>query len=389
LRLSVASLAAFTLLLVPSPAHGAAVDEDTVLVRPAGKAGTRALAGSSDVAGTIARLPQGARLVRVVGDPRAVAARLARRPGIRWAEPNVLLRATAAPRPNDPLFGEQRDLARIGAADGWAALGLGAFPIGGGTSIGIVDTGIDARHEDLAGRVAGCATASDGTVVQGRCADDDGHGTHVAGTIGAKTQNGRGIAGIAFDSPLIVCRALTDHGAGTAADVAACVAWLHEQGARVISLSLGGPGSRTLAAAVAQVYARGGRSGSLVVAAAGNEGDGLVDFPAGLAQAVSVAATDDRDAHAAFSNVNADVEIAAPGVDVLSAKLGGGYLRESGTSMATPHVAAAAALLWGAEPSASASTIRGRLDRAVVDLGPPGRDREFGFGRLDLSRLGR
>jgi thermitase len=126
-----------------------------------------------------------------------------------------------------------------------------------------------------------------------------------------------------------------------------------------------------------------------VVAAAGNEGGGQVDFPAGLAQAVSVAATDDRDAHAAFSNVNSDVEIAAPGMNVLSAKLGGGYVRDSGTSMATPHVAAAAALLWGAEPSASASTIRGRLDRAVVDLGPPGRDREFGFGRLDLSRIGR
>jgi subtilisin family serine protease len=89
---------------------------------------------------------------------------------------------------------------------------------------------------------------------------------------------------------------------------------------------------------------------------------------------------------AAFSNENADVEIAAPGVDILSAKLGGGYVRMSGTSMATPHVAGAAALLWGATPSATASAIRRRLDAAVDDLGAPGRDPAYGYGVVDLAR---
>lgn len=388
MRLSVLPLAVLATLVLPARAGAATVAPDTILVRVSGAAGTHALAASPDLDGEVARLPGGARLLRVAGDPRAVAARLGRRRGVSWAEPNVVLHATGGAAPNDPLLAQQRDLTAIHAVDGWGALGLGGFPAVGGVPIGVVDTGIDAGHEDLAGRVGACGTAREGTVADGACADDDGHGTHVAGTIGARTGNGAGMAGIAFDSPLLICRALTSDGGGTTADVAACVAWLHDRGARVISMSLGGPASRTLAAAVRQVYARGGRSGSLVIAAAGNDGDGQVEYPAGLDQAVSVAAVDDAGNHASFSNVNADVEIAAPGVDVLSAKLGGGYVRESGTSMATPHVAAAAGLLWSATPDASASAIRGRLDRATVDVGAAGRDPEFGFGLLDLARVG-
>jgi subtilisin family serine protease len=123
----------------------------------------------------------------------------------------------------------------------------------------------------------------------------------------------------------------------------------------------------------------------LLVAAAGNDGDGTTEYPAGLDQVVSVAATDEGDAVAPFSNENADVEIAAPGVDILSTKLGGGYVRMSGTSMATPHVAGAAALLWGTAPSATAGAIRRRLDAAVDDRGAPGRDPAYGFGVVNLA----
>jgi subtilisin family serine protease len=151
-------------------------------------------------------------------------------------------------------------------------------------------------------------------------------------------------------------------------------------------MSLGGPASHTLAEAAKTAYARGGRSGSLLVAAAGNDGDATVEYPAGLDQVVSVAAIDGGDRVAPFSNENADVELAAPGVDILSAKLGGGYVRMSGTSMATPHVAGAAALLWGDAPSATAGAIRRRLDAAVDDLGAPGRDAAYGYGVVDLAR---
>ena len=111
---------------------------------------------------------------------------------------------------------------RVGAPAFWDANGLGGFPATGGVPVGIVDTGIDAGHEDLAGKVAACGAAADGRVTDGECADSEGHGTHVAGTIGALANNHVGVAGVAFASPLIVCRALGGpDGSGTVADVAA------------------------------------------------------------------------------------------------------------------------------------------------------------------------
>jgi thermitase len=254
--------------------------------------------------------------------------------------------------------------------------------------VGIVDTGIDASHEDLAGKVAACASSADGEIAEGACVDGAGHGTHVAGTIGAVADNGRGLAGVAFSSPLVICKALGDDGSGTDADVAACIRWAHDAGARVISMSLGGSPSRTIDAAVRYAWEGGGRGGSVLVAAAGNDGTGAVEYPAGRAEVVSVAAVASDDAIAPFSNHNADVELAAPGVDVVSTVPDGRYASMSGTSMATPHVSGAAALLWDAHPRSAASTIRARLDAAALDLGEPGRDPFYGFGRLDLSGIG-
>jgi thermitase len=365
---------------------GAAAD-GTVVVRLSKGASQRKLAAAGVTATVRPIAGTGARLVRVNGDPATAAAKLRRTRGISWAEPNFRLRALGAAIPGDPLFDQLYGVARIGAPAFWSTHGLGAFPATGAVPVGIVDTGIDANHEDLRGRVAACGHASQGAVVDGECADAEGHGTHVAGTIGASANNGVGVAGVAFDAPLIVCRALDADGSGTIADIAACMRWVHDKGAKVISMSLGGAESRTLAEAAKSAYARGGRAGSLLVAAAGNDGDTSISFPAGLPQVVSVAAIGPDDAVAPFSNENADVEVAAAGIDVLSAKRGGGYVRESGTSMATPHVSGAAALLWGANPKATAAAIRSKLDAAVDDLGAPGRDPAYGFGVVNLAKV--
>jgi thermitase len=330
---------------------------------------------------------QGTKLVSVLGDPVAAAARLAHRPGIAWAEPDYKL--FALDTPNDPLLDQLGGLGLIDAQAGWDALGLSdSFPVDGGAPVAVVDTGIDGGHEDLIGKTVACATATNGNVVEGSCADDEGHGTHVSGTIGAVAGNALGITGVAFNSPLIECKALAADGSGDTSDVAACITWAHSQGAKVISMSLGGPSTRTLKAAVKAAWDGGGRAGSVIVAAAGNDGTSAVDYPAGYPEAISVAAVDDSGERADFSNSNADVELAAPGVDVLSAKLGGGYVRESGTSMATPHAAGAAALEWDANPRSTASTVRSRLDALVSDAGAPGRDPDYGFGVLDLAKLG-
>jgi thermitase len=338
----------------------------------------------------------GAAVVRVRRDPTAVATRLNRSKLVRYAEPNALVHA--AWFPNDPRFHELYGLhntgqtggradADIDAPEGWEAAGLGGFPATGGVRIGVVDTGIDRTHPDLSGQTLVCAQSLDMPIEVGRCDDDNGHGTHVAGTIAAKANNGIGIAGVAFNADLVVCKALDEFGSGSVADVANCIGWARSQGVKVISLSIEGGDSATLHDAVANAW--DGGNGALVVAAAGNEGDDTLGYPAAYPEVVSVAATDDRDARADFSNANSDVEVAAPGVDILSTVPGGGYDAMSGTSMATPHVSGVAGVLWQLFPPETAAAIRFRLDATVDDLGPAGRDSSFGFGRVNLCKAAR
>jgi thermitase len=349
-------------------------------------------AGILDTLGRV--VGAGAQVVRVAGDPAAAAARLNRSPAVAYAEPNYVFRATATP--NDPLFGQLYGLDAISAPLGWDAGGLGAFPAGSGAKIGIVDTGIDAGHEDLAGAVVACAgVRSSGinllgitlldnpALVPGRCADDNGHGTHVAGIAAARANNGRGIAGVSFGSPLAICKALDAAGSGSVAAIANCIAYLSGQGAKVISMSLASAAnSRTLADAVAAAS----NAGALLVAAAGNDGSATLSYPAAYPQVVSVAAVDRNGAHALFSNANPDVELSAPGVDILSSWRGGGYRTLSGTSMATPYVAGVAAIVAARNAAGGPAAWRAKLDGAVDDLGPRGRDAQFGFGRVNLRK---
>jgi thermitase len=374
-------------------------DADSLIVkyRTNAPAAERALAArTAGVLETLGRVKRvGAQVVRVTGDPAAVAARLNRSPAVVYAEPNYIVHATATP--NDPLLGQLYGLNAISAPQGWDAAGLGAFPATGGAKIGIVDTGIAAGHEDLAGKVVACAGVrsfginllglltllDDPTIVAGRCADDNGHGTHVAGIAAAGANNGRGITGVAFASPLAICKAMDARGAGSLANIANCIGYLSGQGAKVISLSLStAANSRTLSDAVAAAS----NAGALLVAAAGNNGSSALSYPAAYPQVVSVAAIDRNNAHAAFSNANADVELAAPGVDILSTWLDGGYRALSGTSMATPYVAGVAAIVAARNPAGGPAAWRTKLDGAVDDLGPAGRDPQFGFGRVNLLK---
>jgi len=381
-------------------AQAAKYDDDTVIVKFAGDVSSAQRAALFDTAGVNRKIGTvtglGAQVVNVQGDPAVVARRLNRSVLVSYAEPNFILRATAIP--NDPLFPELYGLnntgqtggsadADIDAPEGWDAAGLGAFPASGGTKIGIVDTGIDSSHTELSGKAVDCAASLGGLLTSGTCADDNTHGTHVAGTIAAKANNSAGVAGVAFNSPLSICKALyTAAGTGMTSDVAACIVWAHQRGAKVISMSLGGGASTTLKNAVAAAWENGSAAGSVLVAAAGNDGDGTLNYPAAYPEVISVAATDHNDARATFSNANADVEVAAPGVNVLSTIPGGQYAELSGTSMATPHTSGVVGVLRQLFPADTASGIRSRLDAAVDDLGPAGRDQSFGFGRVNLCK---
>jgi thermitase len=260
---------------------------------------------------------------------------------------------------------------------------MSASPSTGGVKVGIVDTGITQDHEDLVGKTADCGQSVGGIVTSGTCVDDNGHGTHVAGTIAGIANNGLGVAGVAFNSSLSICKALSGPLArGMTSDVASCITWVTDRGAKVVSLSLGGGAATTLQNAVQYAASHD----VVVVAAAGNDGDSTLEYPASYAEVVSVAATDARDAHASFSNSNADVEVAAPGVNVLSSYNDGGYRVLSGTSMATPHAAGVAAVIRTRNPTFTAAQARSKLDASVDDEGPAGRDAEFGFGRVNLAK---
>ena len=314
-------------------------------------------------------------------------------PDVEYAEPNAPISIAAASNDlSSSLWGlnnggqeRGRADADIDAPEAWDRVPGSVFAVAD-YAVGVVDTGIDAAHEDLAGKVvSSCLTAlgGAGTLTPG-CRDDNGHGTHASGTIAATGDNGRGVVGVAPGARILMCKALDSRGTGYLSDIVACmndiVARRAAHKIRVMSLSIGGAGSETLRAAVDNAYA----NGVLVVAAAGNQGDSSVTYPAGYPNAVSVGATDRSDARASFSNANADVEISAPGVGIAST-VPGGYATYSGTSMAAPHVAGAAALM-SARDGKTGAALRAGLTSTADDLGAAGRDPSFGFGRLNVCR---
>jgi subtilisin family serine protease len=220
----------------------------------------------------------------------------------------------------------------------------------------VVDTGVSAAHPDLTGRVRTDlgATCLDLTpCASGPATDDNGHGTHVAGIAGAATNNGIGVAGVAFSSPIIPVKVLDSTGSGYDSDVADGIVWAAQQGARVINLSLGGAYSQTDCDAVATAVSMG----ALVVAAAGNSSSSTPSAPAACPGVVGVAATDEFDLPASFSNYGwPNVFVSAPGVDIYST-WPGTYAWEAGTSMASPFVAGVAALRFGEHPESTPAEV--------------------------------
>ena len=243
----------------------------------------------------------------------------------------------------------------------------------------VLDTGIDKNHPDLKPNYKGGISFVAG---ESSPMDFNSHGTHCAGTIAASI-NGSGLVGVAPTAYLYAVKVLSKTGSGQWSWLIAGIDWCtKKKGRKILSMSMGGSAPNAVGAMCKTAY----NKGCLLVAASGNGGTpgGVID-PAKYESVVAVSAIDNSNAIAGFSDTGPEIELCAPGVNVLSTIPGGGFGKKSGTSMACPHVSGAAALAWGGHRYSDNVTIRSVLARNADGLGSPGRDPVFGFGRVDAE----
>ena len=384
-----------------TPVAPAAPQELIVRFESAADAGARAAARvGADVDFERALPLSGVQLVRAEPGQSvpAAEAELERSADVVYAEPNFVRKLQAVP--NDPLFSKLYGLQNMGqpvagaigrpdadidAPEAWD-LTTGSRDV----VAAVVDSGVDAGHPDLdssiwtnpeesgGGRESnGIDDDANGLVDDWRGwdwaaddnlpADENGHGTHVAGTIAASGNDATGVTGVSWNSRVMPLRMLDADGSGTVADLISAYRYAGAEGARIVNASLGGAGFSR-----AELDAIDAIPNTLFVVAAGNGGDDGVgdnvdatpEYPCAYqaANIVCVAASDQNDGLASFSNFgSASVDLAAPGVNTLSTVPGGGYAYFDGTSMATPHTAGAAALLWSLYPGASVTGVKSAL----------------------------
>jgi subtilisin family serine protease len=286
------------------------------------------------------------------------------------------------PRPSQPAQEVPWGVDRIDADIVWSDYN------GSGVKVAVLDTGIDKDHPDL--KIAGGVNFVAGKI--DRWDDKNGHGTHVAGTIAAQN-NDIGVVGVSPGVELYAVKVLGNDGSGWVSDIAEGVYWCIENGMDVISMSFGSSyNSTTLYEALYDAYT----NGTILIAAAGNSGDGDpntddVTYPARYDFVIAVAATDQADSTPGWSSEGSEIDLAAPGVDILSTYKGGGYTTFSGTSMAAPHVTGTVALYIekyvqnnnGTKPDFN--TVYTALISNADDLMDPGFDNYSGYGLVDAD----
>jgi thermitase len=299
----------------------------------------------------------------------AVQQRLARNPRLKAAE--LDRRVPVAFTPNDPYMGSAWHLPKIGAPSAWDT------SQGAGVTIAVLDTGVDGMHPDLSARmVAGWNFYNNNSDTS----DVHGHGTAVAGAAVASLNNGTGVASVAGQGRIMPIRISDPSAYAMWSTIAQAITWAADKGARVANISFVGlAASSSIKAAAQYMKDRGG----LVLVAAGNNATQESFSP--TTAMIPVSATDPNDVLTSFSSWGSFVALSAPGIDIWTTTRGGGYQPWWGTSLATPVAAGTAALVMAANKSLSGAQVENILFSTATDLGSPGRDSQFGYGRVNAS----
>jgi subtilisin family serine protease len=321
-------------------------------------------------------------VVASAGRAADVAARLRADPNVEFVVPDAIASVADWPAdepPDDTLYAAaQADFPLIGMPAAWTR-SIGSTSV----VVAILDTGYEGTHPDL----AAIPTVSPYNARTGstNVTDGYGHGTHVAGTIAAQTNNATGVAGMAPGVTIMPVKVMDSNGNGYWSDFLEGVDWARTHGASIVNLSLGGPLTSDQVAAFQPTFDAAYAAGVLVIAAAGNNNNSNAFYPASFAHVVSVAATNNSDAKASFSNYGPAVDLSAPGVSITSTYINATYLAMSGTSMATPHVVGLAALIRSAHPTYTVDEVETAMEITAKDLGAAGRDNYFGYGRIQAA----
>ena len=277
--------------------------------------------------------------------------------------------------PNDPDFSSQWHLAKIQAPNAWnTTIGSTNFPVA------VIDSGADWTHPDLAANLLTGWNFLNGT---SNTQDDQGHGTATAGTIGAVTNDNLGVSSVGWSIPVMPLLAVDSTGSASYSNMASAITYAADHGIRVINMSLAGSSaSSTLDSAVSYAW----NKGTVVFASAGNYSTSTPYYPAASPNVVAVSSTSSSDTISSFSNYGSWIDLSAPGEGILTLVNGGGYGSWSGTSFSAPITAATAALVLSVNPSLSASSLVSLLEQNSDDLGTPGYDIYYGYGRVNAYK---
>jgi len=304
----------------------------------------------------------------------AVESALRRNPKIAFVEKNFVAQANLVP--NDPSFVNQWHLQKVSAPAAWD-LTTGSSAV----KVAVIDSGVDPAHPDLVNKLVPGYNFLGGSTSDTH--DVYGHGTAVAGVIGADTNSGIGVAGLGWNSSVMPLVVVSSSNIATYADIASAINYAADHGAKVINMSLGGTSySSTLQSAVNYAWSKG----VVIVAAAGNNSSSAGFYPAALNNVVAVSATESNDTLSSFSNFGSWITVSAPGNYIFTTNNGGGYGNWQGTSFASPQVAAVAALLFAKNPSLSNQQVVDLIRNNADDLGAAGFDTSFGWGRINAYR---